>query len=132
MSMDWIVHPVLQSGLLMAGLVLCFYLFFGLQRETRQTALRFEKQWQTHEACLEELRRAIEEARSEFRRFEKEADVRIEPPPVVSGLNTSRRRQALRLHCRGESPRQIAAALSLSRSEVELLLKIEKLAGEDS
>lgn len=132
MSLDWIVHPALQSGLLTAGLVLCFYLFFSLKRETRQTELRFEKQRQAHEACLEELRRAIEEARSEFRRFEKEADVRIEPPPAVSGLNIGRRRQALRLHRRGESPRQIAAALSLPRSEVELLLKVEKLAGKDS
>lgn len=132
MSLAWIVHPALQSGLLTAGLVLCFYLFFSLKRETRQTELRFEKQRQAHAACLEELRRAIEEARSEFRRFEKEADVRIEPPAAVPGLNVGRRRQALRLHCRGESPRQIAAVLSLPQSEVELLLKVDKLAGEDS
>ena len=132
MSLDWIVHPALQSGLVTVGLVLCFYLFFSLKREARQTELRFEKQRQAHEDCLEELRRAIEEARSEFRRFEKEADVWIEPPPAVSGLNIGRRRQALRLHRRGESPRQIAAALSLPRSKVELLLKVEKLAAKDS
>lgn len=132
MSLNWIVHPLLHSGLLSAGLVLCFYLLFSLKRKSRQTELRFEKQRQAHAACLEELRRELEEARTEFRRFEKEADVRVEPPPAVSGLNIGRRRQALRLHRRGESPRQIAAALSLPRGEVELLLKVEKLAGEDS
>lgn len=132
MSLDWFVHPVLQSGLSTAGLGLCFYLFFSLKRQTRQTESRFETQRQAHEAGLEELRRAIEEAGAEFRRFEKEPDVRIEPPPAISGLNTGRRRQALRLHGRGESPRQIAAVLSLPQSEVELLLKVDKLAGEDS
>ena len=132
MSLDGIVHPVLQSGLLTAGFVLCFYLFVSLKRKTRQMELGFEKQRQAHEACLEELRRAIGEAQSQFHRFEKEADVRIEPPPAISGLNTGRRRQALRLHGRGESPRQIAAVLSLPQSEVELLLKVDKLAGEDS
>jgi hypothetical protein len=73
----------------------------------------------------------MQEARSEFRRLGKEEGVRA-APPAVSGLNISRRSQALSLHRRGEAPRQIAAAVSLPRSEVELLLKVEKLAVEDS
>jgi hypothetical protein len=51
--------------------------------------------------------------------------------PFVSGqdLNLTRRAQAIRMQRRGESAATIAAALRVPRNEIELLLKIQTLAG---
>jgi hypothetical protein len=42
-------------------------------------------------------------------------------------LNFNRRSNALRMHYRGSSTEEIAAALTIPRNEVELLLKIDSL-----
>jgi hypothetical protein len=54
------------------------------------------------------------------------------PPsvPLRSGINLSRRSQALRLHRRGETPEQIAASLMVPTGEVRLLLKVHRLVME--
>jgi hypothetical protein len=43
------------------------------------------------------------------------------------GLSPPRRTQALRMHRRGESPEQIAAAMGIPRAEVELLVKAHRI-----
>ena len=50
--------------------------------------------------------------------------------PLVTGqdLNLTRRGQALRMQRRGESAATIAAALRVPRNEIDLLLKIQKIA----
>ena len=47
-------------------------------------------------------------------------------PPAVSGMNLNRRSQALRMARRGDPPDRIAGALGIPRSEVELLLKVQR------
>jgi hypothetical protein len=47
-------------------------------------------------------------------------------PPRPS-FNLTRRSQALRMHRRGETAEQIAAALELPRQEVDLLLKVHRI-----
>jgi len=42
------------------------------------------------------------------------------------GMNLTRRSQALRMHRLGQSPENIAAALGISRREVDLLLKVHQ------
>jgi hypothetical protein len=54
----------------------------------------------------------------------------IRPPAGQQGLNLNKRGQALRMRRRGENPETIAAALSIPRSEVDLLLKVHQLALE--
>jgi hypothetical protein len=53
----------------------------------------------------------------------------LETAPVLPqrGLSPARRTQALRLHRRGESPEQIAAALEIPLAEVALLLKMHRI-----
>ena len=51
----------------------------------------------------------------------------VPPAPLRSGLNLSKRTQALRMAARGETPEHIAAALSLPDSEVQLLLKVQRM-----
>ena len=64
------------------------------------------------------------------------AQVRDLPQPVASGpspsvlrigLNLNKRSQVIRLHRRGDSPTQIAAALEVPRQEVDLLLKVHRI-----
>jgi len=50
--------------------------------------------------------------------------------PVRSGINLSRRSQALRLYRRGETPEQIASSLMVPTGEVRLLLKVHRLVME--
>jgi len=51
----------------------------------------------------------------------------IAPSPPRLGLSPPRRTQALRLHRRGESPEQIAAAMGVPLAEVDLLLKAHRI-----
>ena len=51
----------------------------------------------------------------------------LEPAAPRSGINLSKRSQALRLHRRGESTDRIAAELQVPRQEVELLLKVHRI-----
>jgi hypothetical protein len=51
----------------------------------------------------------------------------IVPIPPRRGLIPPRRTQALRMHRRGETPEQIAAALDIPLAEVDLLLKAHRL-----
>ena len=47
-------------------------------------------------------------------------------PAAGQSMNLSRRNQVLRLHFRGDSPSRIASVLQISRSEVDLLLKVHR------
>jgi hypothetical protein len=47
--------------------------------------------------------------------------------PERSGINLSRRSQALRLHRRGEPAGQIAATLKIPVQEVQLLIKVHEI-----
>ncbi len=51
----------------------------------------------------------------------------VPPTPPRSGMNLNTRGQALRMFRRGQTPEQIAAALSVPASEVELLLKVHRI-----
>lgn len=59
------------------------------------------------------------------------SDMREQAPRAPSlprpGFNLSTRSQALRMHRRGDSPGQIAAALQVPLQEVELLLKVHQI-----
>ena len=77
---------------------------------------------------------AIELLKQELAALQKQVqDTRQYPPPGAipapprSGLNLDKRSQALRLHRRGEAPKQIAAILELPIQEVELLIKVHRI-----
>jgi len=79
---------------------------------------------------LPHLRRKLEELEARQRESESRASASacVEPAAVRAGMNLSRRSHALRLSRRGERPEQIAAALSVPLGEVNLLLKVHRLA----
>jgi hypothetical protein len=53
----------------------------------------------------------------------------IPSPAIASDMNLNKRIQAVRMHRRGDRPEQIAAALSLPKNEVALLLKVHEVVG---
>jgi hypothetical protein len=78
---------------------------------------------------MQEMREAIGSLAVQLDELRKHPPGAAEPAPGVPGpsLNLSRRSQALRMHRRGDTAEQIAAALDLPRQEVELLLKVHRI-----
>lgn len=125
--MDWITHPLTYYILLSAGLSLSLFLFVSVKKENAD----LRKQ-------LSEERRQINETMDSFRASMSRLELALEdtpealpvpvfPPPSPVSMNINKRGQALRMHRRGESLEQIASALQMPRSEVELLLKVHRV-----
>ena len=125
MHLDWILQPVISYIFTAAGIGLCLFLFVSLKRDLQAYDARsakkcaaLETEWKERLAVLEALQMELSQT----------SDVRIAPPPTRSGLNLNKRSQALQLSRRGESTQEIATALSLPQNEVELLIKIQRIA----
>ncbi len=106
-------------GLLALGLAAALALFLSLKYEVRMQANIDRARM---DAILERLREAESSA-------PVASAVPPAPEPILlrSGMNLSKRVQALRLLRRGEDVSHVAAALGVSRREVELLLRVQKL-----
>ena len=113
--------------LVMAGVVAGAYAFVGLKREIHQLGRRIKQQQDLFEALRGKLTADFADAQVRLRDAEERAGVLVAPSPPRSGLNLTKRSQALRMSRVGEKPEKIAAALSLPRKEVELLLKVQKI-----
>jgi hypothetical protein len=132
MHFEWIVNPVVQYGLQALGLGLCLYLFFALKCEARSAEIRTTKAQQALASSLGELRAAVDAIESRLHEAEERSGVLVAPQPPPSGLNLSKRSQALRMYRRGEAPQKIAGSLSLPVKEVELLVKVHQIALEQT
>ncbi|WP_321476546.1 hypothetical protein [uncultured Paludibaculum sp.] len=125
--MVWLTNPLTYYCLLAVGLSLSLYLFVSVKREN--AALREQLT-----AERKQIDEAMDVLRQSLNRVELALEEATEMPtvptasatPPDTSVNISKRGQALRMHRRGESPEQIAAALQMPRSEVELLLKVQR------
>jgi len=127
MAFNWILHPVVPYVAQVLGLALCLYLFFSLKREARVAQLRAGAAENALEGSMVRLRETLEEVKANLRDVERHAGMLVAPAAPPSGLNLSKRRQALRMYRRGESVQRIAASLALPRREVDLLVKVQQL-----
>jgi hypothetical protein len=125
-----VVSSILPCILLSGAVGFCVYLFIAVKREI----WLMEKGWKRHAQGLREeadrLREQLELLGKGFQETEERTGLLVAPAPSVSGLNLSKRTQALRMSRRGEAPQQIAGALGLPRHEVELLMKVHRLVVE--
>jgi len=121
MYMQWILNPITLYSAVALALMGCLALFLSTKVE------------------LESVRRMAVSARQDLQSM-REAAVKVEeepqaapapvptlPVPAASGLNLSKRAQALRMHRRGEPVPSIAAALQAPQGEIQLLLKVHTL-----
>jgi hypothetical protein len=74
-----------------------------------------------------ELREAVAALAAQVHELQRSPSSPPEPASPRSGLNLTKRSQALRLHRCGESTEQIASSLQLPRQEVDLLLKVHRI-----
>jgi hypothetical protein len=106
------------------GLFLCFFLFITLKRDLYASEARVGKKL----AALEtDCQAKIERLDERWAELSQVSNLLIPPPPPRSGLNLSKRSQALQMHRRGETPLEIAATLAIPQNEVELLVKVQNV-----
>jgi hypothetical protein len=118
------MNPLFIAVVALAAIAfLQFGLYIGLRREVLEIKKAYEEKLEVRHDCKDSLR-------SEVLRISEE--LAVTNPPVVSAvalgqsMNLSRRNQVLRMHLRGDSPSRIAGVLKISKSEVDLLLKVHR------
>jgi len=129
-SWTWIVSPLTVYGALAAGLAACLVLFYSAKREMlRQQAIWTEERKELN-ARLESFRSSLEKLRSAVREPEPLPALEVPGPcdaaVPLNSVQQSKRSQALRMYRRGEPADRIAATLHMPRTEVDLLLKVQK------
>jgi DNA-directed RNA polymerase specialized sigma24 family protein len=123
--MRWALqNPIVFYALMALGLGLCLNLCVTLKREIRAGRRRQE----ALDAAIGQLSAEIGEIREKLLESEARAAVLVAPTPPRSGVNLSTRSQTLRMFRRGATNQQIAAALGVPEKEVELLLKVQRMA----
>lgn len=108
------------------------FIFLTLKQEIRRLKSRLDRQQADDSTSRRDLKLKLEEITLRLRDSEDRADVLVAPEPPRSGLNLTKRSQVIRMSRRGERAENIAASLSLPRGEVDLLLKINALAVNNS
>jgi DNA-binding NarL/FixJ family response regulator len=132
MPLERVLLPLSYYALLVSGIALCLYLFLVVKVEVRKLEARWKRRHQGLEETVHQMQAELAEIRDRLREAEERAGVLVPPAPPRSGLNLSKRTQALRMFARGESPEHIAAALSLPEGEVELLVKVQRMLAEQA
>jgi len=115
------------SALLMATVLLGVYLFVCLKKEIWRLERRWDNGAQALTQQVEQAHFAVGELKVGLREAEERTGMLVPPTPPTSGMNLSKRTQALRMSRRGERPERIAAALGLPQKEVELLVKVHRI-----
>ena len=112
-------HVVIQYVLLATGLIGVLALFLSAKREFQIATAKNRKK-------LEEVDARV----SEFQTQQQPAEPIYIPAPVRPGLNLNKRVQAMRMVRRNEDISTIAAALGVTRKEVELLIRVQGISRE--
>jgi hypothetical protein len=122
---EWrIVGHLIEIYGLLAVAGTCLLYAFVLHIKVRNLARIVREQREHFQSGMEQWREELESLRAEV------PPEGTRPPSGQQALNLNKRGQVLRMRRRGENPETIAAALSLPRNEVDLLLKVHQLALE--
>src|SRR6185503_15869149 len=124
MHLDWLLNPAAAYGVVAIGMVMCLVLFVSLKGDLRACERRSKKKLAAMERDWDAKIQLLDERWEELSQI---SGLLVPPTPPRSGLNLTKRSQALQMFRRGETPQDIAAALSIPRNEVELLMKVQAL-----
>jgi hypothetical protein len=114
----------LLTGLVLAAAVLSFVVLFHAQSSARVSRARSREIETQIETTIRVTEAGMQALATELHDLEQQSG----PGPPRSGFNLGKRTQALRMHRQGDSTEKIAASLELPRQEVELLLKVHRIA----
>ncbi|MBS1874794.1 MAG: hypothetical protein JSU00_16375 [Acidobacteria bacterium] len=115
---------LIQFAALMLTLGVCVYLFFSVKRDVRVVEARMLRHGEQLRAKVDELTAEMETLRKELEVMEQKSDPSA---TIARTLGSGIRIQALRMIKNGEGPEYIAATLGLPRTEVELLIKVQRM-----
>src|SRR5437763_10494011 len=105
MPLDWIIlHPAMPYAALALGMSLCLYLFISLKRDLRAGEQRSTRKLAALEADLLAKSAILDERWAELSQI---SGLLVAPPSPRSGMNLTKRSQAVQMHRRGESPKDI-------------------------
>lgn len=116
-----------ESLLAIAGMAACVWLFVLMKAELAAGQKQSKKRREDLDAAISAVRVSLSNLSERLEETERQTGLLAPPPPTLSGLNLSKRSQAIRMSRRGETPTQIAAALGLPQGEVDLLLKVHRI-----
>jgi hypothetical protein len=114
-------------ALLCGGFVVGLCIFLALKNEIRRLRSGLDGRDSTEAMSALDLKLQLDQVSERLRDAEERAGTLVAAPAAKSGLNISKRSQAMRMSRRGAQAGNIAASLSLPRREVELLLKIQSM-----
>jgi len=117
------IPNIFLFGLLIMGLMASIALFISLKYEVRVQARK-------DQARLDAMLKRLEEAERPAPVPDPEPEVAEPIIALRSGLNMNKRVQAVRLLRRGEDIGHVAAALGVTRREVELLVRVQKISAQ--
>ena len=112
------------SGVALGSIAFSYVVLLRARTLIAAAEKRFMEIRQENAASLEAIRERVETLSGQLNDLRREPAVhgRVRP-----GLNLSKRSQALRMHRRGDSPEQIAAALDIPLQELDLLVKVHRI-----
>lgn len=114
-------------GLSIACLGASLYANVRLWAHEKRASRLAESETSETAAVLAGLRCELDDCASQIAELLHNASQAPPPGRPRAGLNLTKRSQALRMHRRGDSAAQIAAALEIPLQEVELLLKVHRI-----
>jgi hypothetical protein len=124
--MDLLLHPLTAFGAVACALLAGLYLFVSLKRDLTYAERQSRKRHTDLEAAVRKAQSEIGKLQAAVREAEERAGMLVPPAPIRSGMNISKRAQALRMYRRGDCPETIAASLGIPAGEIELLLKVQR------
>ncbi|MGH9723014.1 MAG: hypothetical protein ACRD8O_22615 [Bryobacteraceae bacterium] len=116
-----VVYPL---AILLIAVTVCYGAHRAARRALRRSEDRFHKRLESME---EEWEGRLKKLESQYRDVAEQSKLLVAPEPLKSGLNLSKRSQALQMSRRGESPDQISATLGIPRNELDLLLRVHRI-----
>jgi hypothetical protein len=121
-NFEWILSPLTTYAITGTGLLALLFLWFGAKIDASKCRREITTMKEVTDSALRDLASKVNDIVSR---------PAPEPPQEYSSidqsLNLTRRARALHMRRRGEEPHTIAAALGISRGEVELLFKLDQM-----
>lgn len=122
--MEKLTNPLFLAVAVLALVsFLQFGLYIGLRRELGEMRRSYEAKIKARRDTKDSLRSEMLQISEELVALNQPATAAVS---IGQSMNLSRRNQVLRMHLRGDSPSRIAGALKISKSEVDLLLKVHR------
>jgi hypothetical protein len=119
-------HPLLTCALLALTLTIFLVTWVLGKGDNARLRRKLRRQEISQKDSEQFLIGQIAALRERLVEVEERSSLLVQPPPSRSGLNLTRRAQALRMVRRGDNPEQVAAALSMPQNEVRLLSEVYK------